>query len=308
MYTEEQALSSVVNVTHALELARKPTTTKILAGMLSEALPICFSQHKARHKTKHVALQKLAGEVGVALDYYMMGLSPKLVKPSHSKSYDPRVTKTMFDGIRYYDLNGEDLLTIVHLEQFKDHLKSVRKLTDGSMYNYLTYIKEVPKTLGIQVSPDNVNKQSVEAVISQLKATSIDYSNTNSALRAYAEFVEVSLSDNLYPDEVSDEYTEGSVTTVTVNRYERDNDARTACIAHYGAVCKACNMDFGKTYGELGKGFIHVHHIKPLHTIGAAYKVDPIKDLIPLCPNCHAMIHKCKPILTVDELKGLIRL
>ncbi|HEK2705573.1 TPA: HNH endonuclease [Pseudomonas aeruginosa] len=63
---------------------------------------------------------------------------------------------------------------------------------------------------------------------------------------------------------------------------------------------------FGERFGELGRGFIHVHHVVPVSEIGESYEVDPIKDLIPLCPNCHAMIHRRNPPLSVDELKGLM--
>lgn len=73
------------------------------------------------------------------------------------------------------------------------------------------------------------------------------------------------------------------------NKIERSRAAREACIAHYKCVCVACGMDFGKTYGDLGQGFIHVHHRVPIASIGQAYQVDPIKDLIPVYPNCHAV-------------------
>jgi 5-methylcytosine-specific restriction protein A len=67
-------------------------------------------------------------------------------------------------------------------------------------------------------------------------------------------------------------------------------------------------MDFEKMYGEIGHGFIHVHHIIPISTIGEEYKIDPIKDLVPVCPNCHAMLHKGKEgeVLTIDKLKEII--
>ncbi|HHO0788469.1 HNH endonuclease [Aeromonas allosaccharophila] len=64
-------------------------------------------------------------------------------------------------------------------------------------------------------------------------------------------------------------------------------------------------IDFGEKYGELGKGFIHVHHMMPLSEIGEEYVVDPIKDLIPVCPNCHAMLHRRNPPLTIDDLRKL---
>ena len=96
------------------------------------------------------------------------------------------------------------------------------------------------------------------------------------------------------PDEVTEEaiYREGTRKSVLVNVYERDGKARAKCIEHYGTRCLVCGFDFEETFGELGKDFIHVHHLKNLASIGKEYQVDPIKDLRPVCPNCHAMLHK----------------
>jgi hypothetical protein len=112
-------------------------------------------------------------------------------------------------------------------------------------------------------------------------------------------------SGNDYPDDVSDArpYAEGSTKTVLVNIYERNPAARAACVAHYGLTCSVCAFDFATAYGEIGEGFIHVHHLKPLATIGTEYIVDPIADLRPVCPNCHAMIHRSNPPLTIEELR-----
>ena len=101
---------------------------------------------------------------------------------------------------------------------------------------------------------------------------------------------------------------EGTVRRVSINRYERSQAARTACIAHHGARCAVCRLDFEDMYGEIGRGFIHVHHIVPVSQIGENYRVDPVRDLVPVCPNCHAMLHSGvdKP-RTVEELRNLIR-
>ena len=98
---------------------------------------------------------------------------------------------------------------------------------------------------------------------------------------------------------------EGKVTRVFVNRFERNQKARNECIRHYGAKCAVCGFDFGNTYGDLAKGFIQVHHLIPLSDINAEYKIDPIKDLVPLCSNCHSVIHLAKPVLTPSELKKI---
>lgn len=102
-------------------------------------------------------------------------------------------------------------------------------------------------------------------------------------------------------------YWEGGTTQILVNKYERDRSARRECVKHYGATCQVCEFDFEKQYGKLGKDFIHVHHIVSLSTINKEYKVNPITDLIPVCPNCHCMIHKRIPAFTVYDLKELRR-
>ncbi len=99
---------------------------------------------------------------------------------------------------------------------------------------------------------------------------------------------------------------EGSRTTVLVNRYERSREARRLCIKAWGTECSVCTMSFGDRYGEVGKGFIHVHHLTPVAQIGASYRVDPVRDLRPICPNCHAIAHRKTPPFTIVELKGLI--
>lgn len=118
-----------------------------------------------------------------------------------------------------------------------------------------------------------------------------------------------SLSEPTYPDEVQEEgeYIEGSVRKVTVNAYERDRGARSRCIAHYGPNCTVCRFDFGQSYGEVGEGFIHVHHLVPVSEIGREYHVDPIRDLRPVCPNCHAMLHKRSPPYSVEEMRELMQ-
>ncbi len=116
------------------------------------------------------------------------------------------------------------------------------------------------------------------------------------------------LGGTRYPDEVPDDprYPEGAKTPVAVNRYERNSQARQKCIEHYGIRCCACDFDFEKRYGPHGAGFIHVHHLKPLSAIGEVYEVDPVQDLRPVCPNCHAMIHLGKQQLSIEELKQLL--
>jgi 5-methylcytosine-specific restriction protein A len=96
---------------------------------------------------------------------------------------------------------------------------------------------------------------------------------------------------------------EGAYKSIKVNAFERNPVARDECLKHNGVVCMICGFDFEKHYGELGAGFIHVHHIVPISDIGSAYEVDPAKDLIPVCPNCHAMLHRKRPTYSVNEIR-----
>ncbi|MEG3897838.1 MULTISPECIES: HNH endonuclease [unclassified Microcoleus] len=112
-----------------------------------------------------------------------------------------------------------------------------------------------------------------------------------------------------FPDEVDlvQTFREGAVRQVSVNAYEREPKARQKCIDYYGSSCYICDFDFGKTFGQPGKGFIHVHHLKPLSEIAEEYEIDPIKDLRPVCPNCHAMIHRSSPPLSLEQIKMLLK-
>jgi hypothetical protein len=98
-------------------------------------------------------------------------------------------------------------------------------------------------------------------------------------------------------------YSEGTRFAVSAVGIERNGRARQACLAHHGAKCAACGIVFGETYGEIGQGFMHVHHLDPLGNSSGAREVDPVRDLIPLCPNCHAMVHRAKPPLTLSQLR-----
>ena len=120
-------------------------------------------------------------------------------------------------------------------------------------------------------------------------------------------------SDNLIgitlPEEVSgpEKLFEGSSVTISINAHERNTKARAACIEHHGCRCFVCSIDFEEAYGAIGEGFIHVHHVIPLSEVREEYEVNPIQDLIPVCPNCHAIIHRTTPCLSVEQLREHLR-
>jgi 5-methylcytosine-specific restriction protein A len=102
-------------------------------------------------------------------------------------------------------------------------------------------------------------------------------------------------------------FREGAKRTITVNAYERDDKARARCLAHFGYRCAVCSFSFGEAYGPIAERVIHVHHLRPLYEIGEEYTVDPLEDLRPVCPNCHAVLHLRKPIpYSIEELQDLL--
>ena len=112
-------------------------------------------------------------------------------------------------------------------------------------------------------------------------------------------------ADGFYTDvDEQKEYHEGHVRSVMVDIYERSSIARGKCVEYHGESCLICGINFEEKYGMLGKGFIHIHHLKPLHTIRKDYIVNYKEDLIPVCPNCHAMIHRIPngENMSIDQL------
>jgi 5-methylcytosine-specific restriction enzyme A len=101
-------------------------------------------------------------------------------------------------------------------------------------------------------------------------------------------------------------FKEGSVRSILVNSYERNTSARDACLAHYGFSCQACGIEMRAIYGDIAAGLIEVHHLQPISQSAEEYIVDPVKDLIPLCPNCHRVIHKSGRPHDIDALRCAI--
>ena len=141
-----------------------------------------------------------------------------------------------------------------------------------------------------------------------------DYSalrDTNAFLKEFEIFLHTGFSrfeQELHEkaERRDDALREGKSETVTSNKYERNAKARAACLAAHGTACAVCGIDFEKDYGPEFAGKIEVHHVVPLSAIGREYVVDPVRDLIPVCPNCHTALHSKKGgTYTVEELKSI---
>jgi predicted HNH restriction endonuclease len=119
-------------------------------------------------------------------------------------------------------------------------------------------------------------------------------------------------SSTFIPEEITEEssnkFKEGAKKEITVNAYERNPKARKECIRIHGSKCTVCGFDFGEIYGEEFMGKIHVHHKKSLAEIDDEYEVDPKEDLVPVCPNCHMIIHsKSGQPYTIEQVKAFLK-
>ena len=186
-------------------------------------------------------------------------------------------------------------------------------LQDNSAYSYGRYLEAVSRHLNINLNRSTVaSDREVREILDRLSETDLAErykNNCGTALRVYLRFLGQEQSEFRHPEEISNPegYAEGAKKQVTVNSYERDRQARDRAIQIHGLDCFVCAMNFESKYGEIGIGFIHVHHLVPLHTIDNTYQVDPEKDLVPVCPNCHAMLHRSSNPPTIEQLKGAMQ-
>jgi len=198
------------------------------------------------------------------------------------------VTKT--SSIKYEKENGNTAYYVeLEFDVFFDYKKEKILELETLKTGELAKQNWTPQLSGISVRPELVN---------ELEKIWSDFLTTQGVQQK---------SLTLTNSEVQQAFIEGTAKEVILTRYERDPNARNACIKHYGYSCSVCSFDFEKQYGEIGKNFIHVHHLTEISSIGESYEIDPIKDLRPVCPNCHAMIHRKKPLLSIEELKRQIQ-
>jgi len=148
-------------------------------------------------------------------------------------------------------------------------------------------------------------RQDINSVIERLEKSEQDYEIAIKLLKTLKyEELSNAIDLDIEAEKTEDGYgIEGGSRDYYGKRYERNARNRLLAIQEHGLSCKACEFNFETVYGERGKDFIEVHHVKPLNTLTKAMKINPKTDLIPLCSNCHRMIHRRKDkILTLNEL------
>jgi len=207
----------------------------------------------------------------------------------------------------------KDKPQILFHTQFVNYLTHKRKkLTLEEALQYVKWLDDVNTCFDMDVVSDIYNlsvRVHFDFIFYIRKRLPEEHAkNCIRALKLYSRFIEeIILVEETDLEQSVGGYVEGALQTVKVNRFERNQKARDVCISHHGVSCKVCDINFVQTYGDLGAGFIHVHHIVPISEICNEYKIDPVNDLVPVCPNCHAMLHRKTPPLTVEQLREIIR-
>ncbi len=159
--------------------------------------------------------------------------------------------------------------------------------------------------------PSDWKQFSFSAKRSPLEINTEDHALTEHLLQTWIErfftcVIAICPLEELQENEEVLGYPEGAITKILVNRYERNLVNRALCIRYHGCICKVCNVPLESVYGNLAKDFIHIHHVTPVSAIGDNYHINPIKDLVPVCPNCHAMLHRSNPPMELSKLKEII--
>lgn len=115
--------------------------------------------------------------------------------------------------------------------------------------------------------------------------------------------------DGVIPEELYDsaKCIEGAKKIISINSYQRNSAAKHKCLKYYGATCMVCGFNFGRILGNEFKDFVHVHYKIMLLSLGQEYEIDPIKDLIPVCSNFHAILQRKEPPFSVYQVKKMIK-
>jgi 5-methylcytosine-specific restriction enzyme A len=173
-------------------------------------------------------------------------------------------------------------------------LMHIRKIVDEG-FNLMTF-----SMIAVDPRPSGATKVksfSEDIVPKKLVKVGVDFFAVDPSTYVHFEKAELESQD----------YWEGAKREVLQSAYERNPDARKKCLEAFGYTCSVCKLDFRKYYGDFAGTYIHVHHIIPVATKGGRHKVDPLNDLSPVCPNCHAMLHRKNPPYGIDEMKHLIQ-
>lgn len=221
----------------------------------------------------------------------------------YSKKYEGgkywySIVPAVIDDYKRLDINS-------HIFCFSD-VGSVN-LPIQILYEYLKTAKTTPKN-------GDVKKYHIRIEYSEINQKCCLYTSGmyNKDISEYLKLFKQGISETVENDLNSliteKDFEEGKKNNRIISYFERNPILREAAIRIHSTKCKVCGFDFNEFYGEIGKDFIEVHHIKPVSNYTSQHTINPASDLVVLCSNCHRMIHRNKDkVLSVDELKEILR-
>jgi 5-methylcytosine-specific restriction protein A len=238
----------------------------------------------------------------------MSGITETKIQQAYQKAklvYNSKLTlKNAQDELANIGLNRNSASDLIN--NFKCMIDGQKYTRTNSAITTEYYLENILKDFGT-LKLQNALDSLILHIEYYEKLQNTNMKKQREILNKYTKLV-LQSDEIIYPDDIEDNNNlfEGSKKQITVNAYERSSKARKECIEKYGYICTICKFDFEKIYGKIGKDFIHVHHLKPLSEIDTEYKINPIQDLRPVCPNCHAMLHKKRPAYSIEEIKSFI--
>jgi len=210
---------------------------------------------------------------------------------------------------------GKEKLHLTHginKNSFADFYRAFQKMLDGELHTRGIstdlrdfYLSQIYEDYGTKKLETALNAYIDFIIYYEKKHNNIKKKNERKIYQKHYELIKHQSPERKGRVKVVEFY-EGEFEQVFITKHERNTEARNKCIQAKGVKCVVCDFDFEKTYGELGKGFIHVHHINPISTKDGNYAINIENELVPVCPNCHAMLHRRKDkILSIEELKRI---
>lgn len=142
-----------------------------------------------------------------------------------------------------------------------------------------------------------------------------EFSSDRSALselaRAIREEPSAPHNTSRHAEEGEEVFPEGRILYRAHRSRERNaslvRKAKAAWSRTYGVLeCQVCGFDFAKAYGSLGEGYIECHHDVPVSDLRSGSRTH-VRDLAPVCANCHRMLHRKRPWMSVEELSEVVR-
>ena len=196
----------------------------------------------------------------------------------------------------YKDTKSEKNDFYCEIKDFVPFSKSVPIKIHGE---YIEHIPETRRNNYFRDGVRSINKQVYDKIVS---TSEIELKNNK-----IVEYPTNDLNQGLSLALESESFMEGDKKFRYSAYYERNPRLRLIAILIHGYDCQVCNFNFKNFYGEIGEGFIHIHHLKPISNYGKNNKINPKEDLAALCANCHSMVHRYKnKTINIEELKTFI--